>query len=265
LVTGFLVSEGALDLDVSSLVVAFGAVVGDSIGYEMGRRLRRPALLQYGSRFGLNHERIDRADAFFKRHGGKSILLGRFVGFARAIVPFLAGASLTKYTVFIAYNILGAALWSSAAVLLGYFLGASWQTAEHWIGRASAIFGGIFLFALLLLWLYRFAVRYEKAIRLSFEQFVQQPRAVRFRRRFAPQIAFLGARLSPSGSLGLNLTVGALVVIGASWLFGGIAEDVLTGDPLTVVDVQVANWLHARATPIVSNIMLAISHFNGPL
>lgn len=265
LVTGFLASQGVLDLDVSIWAVALGAVVGDSIGYEMGRRLGRPALLRYGSNFGLNHERIERADAFFRTHGGKSIFLGHFVGFARAVVPFLAGASLMKYTVFLSYSVIGATLWSSVTVSLGYFLGASWQTAEHWIGRASAIFGGIFLFALLLLWLYRLAMRYEKEIRLSFEHFIQEPRAVRFRRRFAPQIAFFGARLSPSGYLGLNLTVGALVLIGASWLFGGIAEDVLTGDPLTVVDVQVANWLHARATPIVTKIMLVISHVNGPL
>ena len=64
LVTGFLASQGVLDLEVSIWAVALGAVIGDSIGYEMGRRLGRPALLQYGSNFGLNHERIARADAF---------------------------------------------------------------------------------------------------------------------------------------------------------------------------------------------------------
>ena len=88
--------------------------------------------------------------------------------------------------------------------------------------------------------------------------------AVAFRRRFAPQIAFLQMRLSPKSYLGLNLTLGALVLIAASWLFGAIAEDVLTGDPLTVVDVQVANWLHDRATPSFTRVMLVVSNLNGP-
>lgn len=264
LVTGFLAAQGILDLDESILAVTLGAIVGDSIGYEMGRWLGRPALLRYGHHWGLGQEKVDKADAFFQRHGGRSVFLGRFVGFARAIVPFLAGASRMRYRVFLPYNVLGATLWSSMVVLLGYFLGASWRTAERWIGQASVILGGIFLFAFLLFRLYHIAIRREHDIKRAWNRFLRRPRMVKFRRRFAPQIAFVKARLSPRNHLGLNLTIGALMLIGASWLFGGIAEDVVTGDPLTVVDVEVANWFHSRATPNVTRIMLAITHANGP-
>lgn len=264
LVTGFLAAEGFLDLDEAILAVTLGAIVGDSIGYEMGRRLGRPALLRYGHQIGLNQENVGRADAFFRRHGGKSVLLGRFVGFARAIVPFLAGSSRMKYRVFLPYNALGATLWSAMVVLLGYSLGAGWRSAERWMGQASVILGGICLCALLLFWLYRIAIHREQDIKRAWERFLRRPRMVRFRRRFAPQIAFVKARLSPRSHLGLNLTLGALALIGASWLFGGIAEDVVTGDPLTIVDVEVANWFHARATPSVTRIMLAITQANGP-
>jgi membrane-associated phospholipid phosphatase len=82
--------------------------------------------------------------------------------------------------------------------------------------------------------------------------------------RFAPQLAFLRARLTPGGKLGLGLTLGALVMIAASWLFGGIAEDVVHGDPLTVLDVQLARWFHEHATPPVTRIMLAITHAHDP-
>jgi membrane protein DedA with SNARE-associated domain len=143
LVTGVLAAQGVLDLDVLIVTVAIGAVLGDSIGYEMGRRLGRRALLHVGGYFGLNNAPIDNADAFFARHGSKAIFLGRFVGLARAIVPFLAGSSRMPYRKFFPYNVSGAALWASAVVLLGYFLGASWQIAERWIVRASAILGGI--------------------------------------------------------------------------------------------------------------------------
>ena len=72
---------------------------------------------------------------------------------------------------------------------------------------------------------------------------------VAMRQRFAPQLEFLIARLSPQGYLGLHLTIGLLCIIGASWLFGGIAEDVVSGDPLTVIDRNIAQWLHERTTP----------------
>ncbi|MEO8599869.1 MAG: DedA family protein [bacterium] len=73
----------------------------------------------------------DEADAFFARHGSNAVFLGRFFGFARAIVPFRSGSSKMPYRQFLPYNVVGAALWSSAVVLLGYFLDASWHTAER--------------------------------------------------------------------------------------------------------------------------------------
>lgn len=59
------------------------------------------------------------------------------------------------------------------------------------------------------------------------------------------------------------MTASALVLIGASWLFGGISEDVLTGDPLTIVDRSVADWFHSHATPVVTQWMLAFTHLHG--
>ncbi|MEO8599870.1 MAG: phosphatase PAP2 family protein [bacterium] len=94
---------------------------------------------------------------------------------------------------------------------------------------------------------------------------MQRPRITALRLRFAPQIAFLHARLSPGSYLGLNLTLGALVLMGASWLFGGIAEDVLTGDPLTVIDVRVANWFHSHATPVLAQWMLVVTNLHEPV
>lgn len=265
LLAGFLAAQGLLDLDVLMVVVAVGAALGDSLGYEMGRRMGRPALVHYGSRFGLTDARVAKADVFFVRHGSKAVFFGRFVGFARALVPFLAGSSRMAYRQFLPYNVLGAALWASAVTLLGYFLGASWQTAARWLGRASAVLGGVLVFALLLVWLWRWAVQHEAFIRQSWNRFLQQPRAQALRVRFAPQIAFVQARLSPHSYLGLQLTTGAVLLIGAGWLFGGIAEDVVTGDPLTLVDVRVAAWFHAHATPFLTAIMLAITRLHDPL
>lgn len=265
LVAGFLAAQGLLDLDVLIVTVAVGAALGDSIGYEMGRRMGRPALIHYGSRFGLTDASVGKADAFFVKHGNKTVFLGRFVGFARALVPFLAGSSHMPYRQFLPYNAIGAVLWASAVTLLGYFLGESWHSAERWIGRGSAVIGGLLLFAILLVWLWRWLVNHENSIRHGWVRFLQRPRVKAVRLRFAPQISFLQARLSPRSYLGLKLTVGAVVLIGASWLFGGIAEDVVSGDPLTVVDVQVAQWFHAHTTGWLTQAMATVTHAHDTL
>ena len=101
-------------------------------------------------------------------------------------------------------------------------------------------------------------------IRRNFAVLLDHPRVRGWRSRDHPQIAYVRARLSPGEYLGLRLTLGAMILLGASWLFGGIAEDVMTGDPLTLVDAQVAQWLHQRATPGVTQGMLVFTHLHAP-
>jgi membrane protein DedA with SNARE-associated domain len=139
LACGFFAHAGILRLDAVMVAAAVGATVGDNIGYRLGRRFGHEWLLHHGRPFGVTRERLARAESFFARHGPKAVFFGRFVGFARALVPFLAGASRMPYRQFFVYNALGAVLWAVGFVLLGYVLGASWRLAEHWIGRATTI------------------------------------------------------------------------------------------------------------------------------
>lgn len=155
LASGFFAQQGLLELDAVIVVGTFGAVVGDNIGYQLGCHLGREWLLRHGARFGLKPRRLDQAEAFFARHGAKAVFFGRFVGFARALVPFVAGASRMRYRQFIVYNTIGAVLWTLACVLLGYFLGASWQVAERWISRTGLIIGGLFAVAIIGIWIRR--------------------------------------------------------------------------------------------------------------
>jgi membrane-associated phospholipid phosphatase len=85
----------------------------------------------------------------------------------------------------------------------------------------------------------------------------------RWRRWLAWQLAFIRARLDPDSYLGLQLTVGAAVLIGAGWLFGGVAEDVLTAAPLVRLDAELAQWLHRHASPAVTRFMLSVSSLHG--
>jgi undecaprenyl-diphosphatase len=155
LASGFFAQQGILELDAVIVVALVGAIVGDNIGYQLGCRLGGEWLIHHGSRFGLGPDRLARAESFFARHGPKAVFLGRFIGFARALVPFVAGASRMSYRRFLFYNGLGAAVWSVGCVLLGYFLGASWRAAERWVGRSGLILGGGFFLALIVIWLWR--------------------------------------------------------------------------------------------------------------
>jgi membrane-associated phospholipid phosphatase len=74
---------------------------------------------------------------------------------------------------------------------------------------------------------------------------------------------FVAARLSPEEATGLHMTIGVMLMIAAAWLFGGIAEDVVTGDDITLLDVQLAHWLHRHASADVTRIMLFVTHWHG--
>ncbi len=260
---GFLASRHVLDLDMLILTVCIGAIVGDSLGYELGRQLGRDWLVRHGRWAGLNAERLDRVEQFFTRHGGKTVFIGRFIGFLRALTPFVAGASRMRYRRFLLYNALGAILWSAAFALLGYGAGASWRVAERWMGRASAMLGGMLVLVCGLSWLWRWATRHEAVLKRRWYALLVHPRVVACQRRFAPQIQFLQDRLTPGGYLGLHLTVGAAVIILACWWFGGVVEDLLTGDPLVAADQQVALWFHEHATPAVTQVATVLTFFGS--
>jgi undecaprenyl-diphosphatase len=152
LASGFFAHQGILNLDAVMVAVALGATIGDNLGYYLGRRLGRDWLLRHGSRFGIGTRRLQQAETFFQRHGPKAVFFGRFIGFARALVPFVAGTSRMRYRLFLVYNALGAVLWTIGFVTLGYVLGASWQVAEKWLGRSSLLLAAVIALVALVAW-----------------------------------------------------------------------------------------------------------------
>ena len=265
LVGGFLAKQGLLDLGALILVVSAAAILGDTIGYELGRHLGNKWLLKHGGRFGFRQARLDRVQSFFEGHGGKAVFASHFMHLMRSLMPFVAGSCRMRYFRFLVFNAAGCIVWATTFVLVGYFVGASWEAAAKWIGRASGGVGAALLLALASGWLWRWLGRHEADVQRRWQAVASQPRLLTLRLRFAPQENFLRARLSPRGYLGLHLTLGILLLIGASWLFGGIAEDVMTGDPLTVVDKRVAEWFHQRTSPGLTTTMQVITAFASPL
>lgn len=118
-------------------VTVAAAIIGDSVGYEVGRHVGT-RLLRMGP-LRDRQEGIQRAQAFLARRGGSAVLLGRWVALFRALMPAMAGASRMPYGKFLAYNAAGGIAWGVAVVLLGYAAGASYSTIEHRFGTGVAI------------------------------------------------------------------------------------------------------------------------------
>jgi membrane protein DedA with SNARE-associated domain len=143
LFAGFLAEREIMNLRVLIPLVAVGAILGDTIGYEIGRHLGRPWLIRHGRKVGVRPKHLERAQAFFEKHGPKAVFFGRWVGFARALVPFIAGSTRMRYRTFLLYNAMAAVSWTVGTLLIGYFAGASWRVVEKWIGRSGLIIGAL--------------------------------------------------------------------------------------------------------------------------
>jgi membrane protein DedA with SNARE-associated domain len=149
---------GHVALPLSMAVVVGAAIVGDSVGYEVGRKFFGPRVLSLPllERHGL---RIERAQQFLRRRGGIAVFLGRFTAFFRAMMPALAGAARMPYRRFLVWNALGGLVWGCVFVAVGYAAGASYQQVERQVGRGIAI-GLVAVLVGVLVW---WRVRTERA------------------------------------------------------------------------------------------------------
>lgn len=134
---GVAASRGHVPLAAVLVVVVAAAIIGDTVGYEVGRhlgtRILRWHLLE------KRRERIDGARDFLARRGGTAVFLGRWTAFFRAVMPALAGTARMPYRRFLAFNAAGGLLWSITVVLVGYFAGESYARIEKLVGRGAAI------------------------------------------------------------------------------------------------------------------------------
>jgi membrane-associated protein len=116
---GAFVAMDAFNLPVLLGVLAFAAILGDTVNYWIGRSIGQRAY----SLSWVNREHLDRAQAFYDTYGGKTIVLARFVPIVRTFAPFVAGIGRMSYSYFILYNIVGGIAWVLVCVFAGYFFG----------------------------------------------------------------------------------------------------------------------------------------------
>lgn len=119
---GFLASQNVFDIKILILGSFLAAVLGDSGGYWIGNKLGRK--LFKNDSFFFKKDHLEKAERFYEKHGGKAIILARFVPVIRAFAPVAAGIAQMNYRSFVFYNLLGAVLWAIGVTAAGYFLGS---------------------------------------------------------------------------------------------------------------------------------------------
>lgn len=145
---GVLANQHKLPLAAVLVAGILGAVIGDSIGYWVGKRYGETILSKIPNRI-LKPEHIQRSEESIRQFGGKAVFIGRFTAALRALVPGMAGMSHIRYGRFLAWNVLGGAVWATAFVILGYLAGSQYKQIEHYanyIGLGLLVAIGAFLF-----------------------------------------------------------------------------------------------------------------------
>jgi membrane protein DedA with SNARE-associated domain len=150
---GVAASRGHVSVVAVVAVVVLAAVIGDSVGYEVGRVVG-PRILARDI-VDRRRERVDQARRFLARRGGAAVFLARWTAFLRAVMPALAGMARMPYLRFFVYNAAGGIAWGTAVVLVGYFAGESFSRVDTYLGRGAAVVLGLLVLAALAVWLYR--------------------------------------------------------------------------------------------------------------
>ncbi len=122
LVAGIFAAQGSLPLAGVLAVIFIAAVAGDNVGYYIGRKTG-PRVFKKREGVFFRQEYAERATEFYKRHGGKTVIMARFFAYVRTFAPLVAGVAKMPHGKFLFYNVLGALLWAVSLVMLGYWLG----------------------------------------------------------------------------------------------------------------------------------------------
>jgi undecaprenyl-diphosphatase len=256
-VGGVLIGMQAIDPWWSAGLAIGGAILGDGASYSIGRRNREGICRIWPVR---DHPGIlERGRAYFERHGGKSVFLGRFIAPVRAIVPVVAGMGGMPPGRFFAMNVLSALAWAAAHLLSGALFGASLQLAAAMSSRLIVVALGAAAF----IWLV------AKATALLVGHAWPRLRALRARAvAYGRARHGLGAQivlslLDPERPASGALLAGALVLAGSAWLFLGVLEDVVSRDPLVQLDQSLFALLQGLRSAWLDRGMVAITELGG--
>jgi len=256
-VGGILAGLQVLDPWWTAVVAVAGATLGDGFSYWLGRHYHERLRTLWPMR--AYPALLERGQAHFARHGGTSVLLGRFLAPLRATVPVIAGMSDMPIVRFTVVNLLSAIAWAGAHLLPGMLFGASLQLAGAVSSRLIILLAGVVAVLWLCVGLLRLA--YRKAwpvLRLQRDRIVAWACA-----RTGLVSRVIRSLLDPARPESFGLLVAAVLLLGGFWLFFGVLEDVVSGDPLVQFDRVVFNVLQGLRTAWVDDVMIVATELGS--
>jgi membrane protein DedA with SNARE-associated domain/membrane-associated phospholipid phosphatase len=279
IVGGLVAGQGQISLFVLIAIVWACAVLGDITSYELGRRLGRDWLLRHGARLQITDERLDQVERFFERRGNVTILVGRFLGFVRPLLPFIAGASRMPLRRYLVYDVLAAGAWATTFCVLGYVFWQSFSRLTTYVSRGLFAFGTFVVVVAGVVALVnlrrdpkkRAAVRDWLAARSDRRGWQLVARvawpAWRLVGRPAAAAADVAARFTAErftpGGLGLELTTMLTLLAVGSFVFFLLGHVILE-DPLPRIDrwaFDVTDPLHTTALADAAKVVTALGAF----
>ncbi|MFN2614728.1 MAG: bifunctional DedA family/phosphatase PAP2 family protein [Actinomycetota bacterium] len=258
LLGGVLAFEHGVTLPGAIAFAVAGAIVGDSIGYEVGRNFGS-RLLAGPLRRIVKPEHRERATAFLHRYRGRAVFFGRFAAALRALVPGMAGIAEIPYTSFLLWNALGGIVWATGFTLIGFAAGKGYRRVEHLVGRASQIVLGLVAAIVIVALIARWVARNPERISAWWQRQMRR----RVLRRLRGPLEFVGRRFHPREAFGLRLTFGLVVIGLVGWGFGAVLQDVASRQEIVHFDRPVLDWLIAHTGADMTTFMKVVTGLGG--
>lgn len=251
---GVAAATGAAPLWTMILAAVLGAIFGDSVGYRLGHRLG-PAVLNR-PRFRRIGAHLESATAILGRSGWWALVVARFTSVLRAVVPFAAGMGAMPYGRFLLGNVIGGVLWGTTFTMVGYAAGASYDRVAAWFRTGGLVVAALVATIGSLIWMTRWIAAHPEQVK----------------RRFQPLLSFrsvrwvVGAAAGPvrrlRGSIALAVT--AVAVVGGSWIFGALLQDLLASEEFILFDASSLRYLASHPVSFVISGARFVANVTSP-
>lgn len=254
-IAGAIAGQGETSVLLTIGIVWLAAFLGDSVSYLLGVKLGRDFLVEHGHRLRITPERFAQVERYFADHGGKTILIGRFIGLVRALAPFIAGSSAMPYRAMAPYSILGTGLWATTFTLLGYFasknIDAVLSNSEHALLAFAAIVA-LIVGTMVAVRHLRVPANRAKLVRAIEARPLLRP-LVALARRLSPQARFVAGRVTP-GDLGLELTTALAALAVGSYICIALGLHVADNPGATATDQAAFDFCSRIETGLLTDL-----------
>ena len=260
---GVVASQGRAPLWAFIVAAASGAIIGDSVGYAIGRRWGKHLLHGTVGLLPILRRYLDKnlesAEAYVRRRKGSAVFFGRFTAALRVLVPGLAGMSKVHYPSFLAYNAAGGIAWATTFSVLGYLAGASYQRVEKVAGQLGLLLLFLIVVGLILTHLVRRASGRWRRVEAFVDRLAATRAVMWVRTRFPGQVRWALNRLDPVVPQGFWLTLTVAAGLLAVWAFAGLTQDVVGHDEMALVDPRFEAWVVAHRTAAITTGMEVVT------